>query len=147
MALKLSASSWALWPIKDSGKFFSSRDRVYAFSPWIWMDSVWLFWPREFAISNAVPVSCPGLMILAASFPVFWNICPCNPELHVRSLTTLLERPPEEYSRMHRKTVGGRAQVSGMWVKLSWILQSSPGTSWISLRAPGQCCVEKSSPV
>ena len=108
MALKLSASSWALWPIKDSGKFFLSRDRVYAFSPWIWMDSVWLFWAREFAVSDVVPVSCPGLTILAASFPVFWNICPCNPELHVRSLTTLLERPPEEYSRMHQKKVGDR---------------------------------------
>lgn len=99
---------------------------VCAFWSWIWVDALWLFWPREFGIHDVVPVSWPVLLILTASFPVFLIICPWNSECYVRSLNTLLETPLSEYSAgnsswrvLENPPRGSResTQVLGIWVK------------------------------
>lgn len=88
-------------------------------------------------------------MKLAASFPVFGRFPVATVKFMLRSLITLLERPPGEYSRIHWKKKWGisldvKDVSKGI---LDSPVQSSPAASLITLKDPGQCCVEKRCPV
>ena len=74
-------------------------------SGWTLCDS----FDQENLICDAVLVSGPVLTKLAASFPVFGRFLLATLKFMLRSLITLLERPPGEYSRVHWKKSGASA--------------------------------------
>ena len=143
MALKLSAPHGLCELILS----WHGRGEGYSFAPWIWIDSVWLFWPREFGISDAVLVSCSVLMKLAASFPVFGRFPLTTLNFMLRSLITCWRGPLESSEEFIGKKWGISLDVKYVSKGiLDSPVQSTPAACWIILKDPSQCCVEKRCP-
>lgn len=72
--------------------------------------------------------------------PVSWNTPSRTLNQHVRSPATLPLRPQRELESLGLSSVLSLvSKASGMWVNMSWTLQTRAPTSWIAPCDPSQC--------
>lgn len=125
----------------------------YSFSPWIWMDSVWLFWPREFDMWCCVSI-LPSPHEIGSFFSCLWKVSPSNSEVHVKKFDYSVGEAPWRVLKSSLEKKWGISLVVKYVSKgildspvQSSPVQSSPAATWITLKDLSQCCVEKRWPV
>lgn len=144
MALKLSAPHGLCELILS----WHGRGGGYSFSPWIWIDSVTLLTRKIWYKWCCVSI-LPSPHEIGSFLSCLWKVSGSNCEVHVKKFDySVGEAPWRVLKNSLEKKWGISLDVKDVSKGiLDSPVQSSPAASLITLKDPGQCCVEKRCPV